>query len=160
MQELIRVGHISSIAPDKAAARVTFADKSEVVTLELPIIVRGSLAAKDYWMPEPNEPVLCLFLPNGSAQGFILGSFYSKNNPPPVVDETKRYISFPDGTSIEYDMATSTMNIVAVGEINIVATGNVNVIGDVIADGISLKHHIHTDVTTGSGNTGEPDGGA
>jgi phage gp45-like len=30
--------------------------------------------------------------------------------------------------------------------------------GDVVADGISLKHHVHGNVAPGSGNTGEPVG--
>ena len=34
--------------------------------------------------------------------------------------------------------------------------GNVNVTGDVIADGVSLKYHVHTGVTSGGADTGQP----
>lgn len=55
------------------------------------------------------------------------------------------------------------INISEAPNINI-ASGNVNISnasvtvssGDVIADGISLKNHKHTGVTTGSGQTGLP----
>lgn len=46
-----------------------------------------------------------------------------------------------------------------VDEINIF---NQNLIvhgGDVVADGVSLKHHVHGGVTPGGGNTGQPVGG-
>jgi phage baseplate assembly protein V len=158
MNELIRVGRISSIAPDKCAARVTFADKAEVVSFDLPILVRGSLETKDYWMPVVKEQVVCLFLPNGNANGFILGSFYS-SQAPPVTDEKKRHIAFPDGTHIEYDMTLHKMTIHAAGEIHIEASGNVHVTGDVIADGVSLKNHVHTGVTLGTADSGKPKGG-
>lgn len=49
------------------------------------------------------------------------------------------------------------MNITVDGTVNIKSTGDVNVIGDVIADGISLKTHTHP-IATGSSATlnGEP----
>lgn len=40
--------------------------------------------------------------------------------------------------------------------VNVVAPSNVNVTGDVIADDISLKTHVHSGVTSGPSNTGEP----
>ncbi|MBE3586574.1 MAG: phage baseplate assembly protein V [Thermoanaerobacter sp.] len=160
LKNLIRVGRVSSINPGACAARVAFEDKSNVVSYELPILVRGSLETKDYWMPKPGEHVLCLFLPTGNAQGFILGAFFSESDKPPVADGNKRHIAFPDGTVIEYDAATHTLSIDAKGPINIAAAGDVNVIGDVVADGVSLKNHVHSGVTSGADNTGPPVGGA
>jgi len=160
VKNLIRVGIVSSVDESKCTARVAFEDRSAVVSYDLPILVRGSLNNKDYWLPDPGEQVVCLFLPSGNAQGFILGSSYSAKDTPPVNDKNKRHISYSDGTLIEYDQATHTLTINAVGVINIVATGNVNVTGDVIADGTSLKNHIHSDVTAGLSNTGPPVGGA
>lgn len=58
------------------------------------------------------------------------------------------------------------VNINGGGAYNIHADGNVNVnncdvivsSGDVIADGISLKHHVHSGVQSGASNTDEPVG--
>lgn len=155
----IRVGIISSVNPAACTARVAFEDRSSVVSFDLPILVRGSLQNKDYWLPDPGEQVVCLFLPSGNAQGFILGSIYSAKDKPPVTDGNKRHIAFIDGTKIEYDRVTHTLTIDAKGPINIIAAGDVTVTGDVTADGISLKTHVHTGVTTGIGNTGAPVGG-
>ena len=166
-KNLIRVGIVSSTDPVKVTAKVAFTDKSAMVSYDLPILVRGSLKNKDYWMPDPDEQVVCLFLPSGNAQGFILGSLYSEKDKPPVTDGNKRHIKFSDGTIIEYDGATHTLTIDAKGSINVVTTGaveiaagsnilidgNITVSGDVTAGGVSLKTHIHG---TPAGNSTPP----
>lgn len=159
LESLIRVGRVSSINPAAATARVAYEDRSKMVSAELPVLVRGSRNNKDYWMPDPGEQVLCLFLPNGRGQGYIVGSFYSAADSPPVTTEQKRSMIFADGTKVEYDTLTSTLTIDARGPVNIIAAGGVTVTGDVIADGISLKHHTHGGVQTGSGSSGPPKGG-
>ena len=187
LKNLIRVGIVSSASPEACTARVAFGDRSSIVSYDLPVLVRGALQNKDYWLPDPGEQVVCLFLPSGNAQGFILGSLYSAKDAPPVSSRDKRHIKFSDGTTVEYDRGTHTMSIDAKGPINIIATGPVNltsdgiveitasgvtvnadltingeavVTGDATAGGISLKTHVHSGVTTGSGNTGAPVGGA
>lgn len=162
LKNIIRVGLVSSINPVDCKARVVFQDRGDLVSYELPVLQLNTYKNKDYWMPDPGEQVVCIFLPSGNAQGYIIGSVYSKKDKPPVTDENKRHIKFDDGTVIEYDRKTHILKIEIVenGPINIIAPGNVNVIGDVIADGISLKTHTHSGVVTGSGNTGRPVGGA
>ena len=187
LKNLIRVGIVSSASPEACSARVAFGDRSAMVSYELPVLVRGSLQNKDYWVPDPGEQVVCVFLPSGNAQGFILGSLYSGVDPPPVTDGNKRHIKFSDGTTVEYDRATHTLTLDTKGPINIITTGPVHLTsdgpveitaagvmmnsdlevngvvvatGDVTAGGVSLKTHIHSGVMTGSGNTGAPVGGA
>ena len=127
LKNLIRVGSVSAINPEKCTARVVFADRSEVVSFELPVLVRGSLRNKDYWMPDPGEQVVCLFLPSGNAQGFIIGSIYSERDKPPVTEGNKRHMLFSDGTVIEYDSSTSKLLIDAKGSVEIDARGNVTI---------------------------------
>lgn len=50
-----------------------------------------------------------------------------------------------------HDIAISNASDVTVTGCNVTVTG-----GDVLADGISLKTHVHTGVTTGGSNTGGP----
>lgn len=155
LKNLIRVGRVSSLG--KATARVVFPDRQNMVSYDLQVIVRKSQNDKDYWMPDIGEQVVCLFLPSGNAQGFILGSFYSDVDQPPVDNPNKRHVTFADGTVIEYDRSTHTLTVNAQGPVNIVAAGNVNVTGDVVADGISLKSHVHGGVDPGGGTTGQPE---
>jgi len=159
LKNLIRVGKVTAIDTKKHQARVLFDDKPSTVSYWLDIIVRNTLRNKDYELPDIDEQVICLFLPNGNAQGFILGATYNTKDLPPIDDKDKRHVRFEDETEIEYDRKEHILTIKFVhpdGKINIIAPTNVNVIGDVIADGISLKHHIHVEP---DGVTGEPVGG-
>lgn len=161
LKNIIRVGRVTKYHPDptKHLARVLFEDKTATESFWLPIILKNTLQNKDYWMPDKGELVVCLFMPSGNAQGFILGSIYQDVDKPSVSSDDRRnvrYVGFGDGTFIEYNRETHTLTIDAQGPINIVATGNINVIGDVIAGGISLENHTHT---APNGVTSPPDGG-
>jgi phage baseplate assembly protein V len=111
LSDLIRVGVVSSTNDEKLTARVTFADRDDVVSYDLPVLVKNSGENKDYWVPEVAEQVLCLFLPIGVEQGFILGSFYSDDVPPPATTKEKRRTVFKDGTSVEYDREAHTLTV-------------------------------------------------
>lgn len=119
--KLIRVGIVSSVNPAMCAARVAFEDQGKSVSPELPILARGSLGTKDYWMPEPGEQVWCLYNPAGNADGIILGSVYSLADPPPVTDAAKRHLQFKDGSKIEYDSNTHTLLLDIKGPAKIIA---------------------------------------
>lgn len=134
LKNIMRVGTVSSVDPGKCTARVTFADKAEVVSFDLPVLVRGSLQNKDYWLPDPGEQVVCLFLPSGNAQGFIIGSLYSEKDVPPVGDQNKRHIKFSDGSFIEYDRSEHKLVIDIKGSVEIVATGPVEVVTSDVAN--------------------------
>lgn len=171
-KNMIRYGKISSVNSKLVSARVSFADKQGVISHGLPIVVPGSLKNKYYHLPDIGEDVLCLFLPNGIQRGFILGSFYNVNNPPPVNSGDKEHVTFSDGTVLEYDRSSHTMTVNVQGTINITATGAVNMVakgnitcagtitvnGDVVANGISLASHVHGGVQPGGGNTSGPTG--
>ncbi len=145
LKNLIRVGRVTAIDTAKHQARVLFEDKPSTVSYWLDIIVPNTLKNKDYILPDIDEQVICLFMPNGNAQGYIIGATYNTKDVPPVDDKDKRHVRFEDGTWIEYDRKTHTLTIelVSPGPVNIVAPGNINVTGDVIADGISLVNHHH-----------------
>jgi phage baseplate assembly protein V len=147
LKNLIRIGRISAVNPEKATARVVF-EAQGVVSYDLPVLQRQTLNNKDYCLPDVGEYVVCIFLPTGNAEGFILGAIYSEENEAPANSSDKRVISFSDGTTIEYDRSTHTLSINTVGPVNIVASGNINITGDVIADGISLKNHTHPETGT------------
>lgn len=160
-KSIIRVGRVSSVDPSTATARVVF-EAQGLVSYNLPVLQRQTLRNKDYYLPDVGEHVVCIFLPTGNAEGFILGSIYSDEDKPPVVSADKRVVCFEDGTMLEYDRSSHTLTIYAVGPINVTAAGNVNisgdikvvgdieVSGDVIASGISLKNHVHKENGAGS----------
>ena len=79
IKRLIRVGTVSSVNAAAGTVRVAFAAQDDMVTYELPVITRGSNNNKDYWLPDVDEQVFCLFLPTtsgrGLCDGYVLGTF-------------------------------------------------------------------------------------
>lgn len=75
--EGIRIGRISALNYEAGTARIFYTDKSENTTAELPLL------SAEYFMPEVDDLVLVLHLPNGTAAGFVLGRFWSDINKPP-----------------------------------------------------------------------------
>lgn len=140
LNKLIKIGEVSSINPAKGTARVVFVDEDSVVSYDLQVLQRNTFANKDYAMPDINEDVVCLFLPCGSEDGFILGSVYAGDITPPESDGNKRTVVFADGTKISYDRTKHILSATIRGTeeedgTSIVATReNVNVVCSGTAD--------------------------
>ena len=121
-------------------------------------------------MPAVGEDVICVFLPCGEEDGFILGSFYADEIQPPKSGETKRYTEYPDGTVIEYDWESHKLEVKGASKIkvtvpdiefigNLTVEGNVAASGGVSADGevtamakttnIKLSTHQHPTAVVG-----------
>lgn len=133
IKNIVRIGRVSSINAAANTAKVVFTDKNELVSGELMIVNRGSMADKDYWLPDIDEQVLCLMLPNNSGQGlnagFILGSFFSAEDAPQENSADVRAVKFGDGTIVKHDRSTGNLSIKATGNINIMAAGTVTIQG-------------------------------
>jgi phage baseplate assembly protein V len=158
--KIIRYGVVSAVDPAKHAVRVAFEDEDGMVSDWLPVVVPNTKKNQDVALMDVGEDVVCVFLPSGISSGFCLGAFCRQGNPPPHANPNMRSVTFEDGTVVSYDRAAHVLNInCGAGAVNIVAGGNVNVTGDVIADGISLKNHVHPENDVG-GPTGPPSGGA
>ena len=180
--EATKWGIVSSVNPQNATARVVFSDRDDTVSYDLPITFANTGFAKMYSMPKVGQPVKCSFLGTGMEDGFIDGSFYNSDNPPPKTGDHLHYIAFDDGAFVEYDaeskimtlksggggivlddIVTVTKNLIVnngiasgAGGGNVEIIGSVTVSNDVTASGVSLTSHTHGGVQTGSGNTGGP----
>nr|WP_308611722.1 phage baseplate assembly protein V [uncultured Dialister sp.]DAP87065.1 MAG TPA: baseplate assembly protein [Caudoviricetes sp.] len=114
LKNMVRVGIVSSVNGPACTARVTFPDKDNMVSAELPVLQLGSYGTKGYCVPEVNTKVVCLFLPNPSGNGmnagFIIGAYYSGEKPPAESDASVRSVRFPDGSLIQYDNGTITIS--------------------------------------------------
>jgi phage baseplate assembly protein gpV len=72
---MLRVGTVSSINAAAGSARVAFTDRDNLVSYELPVM-------KFAWPVQPGEDVVCIFLPTGAADGFVLGAYHTEDDPP------------------------------------------------------------------------------
>lgn len=143
IKNIFRIGTVTAIDEANQQIRVTFDDLDDTVSPWMQVAPRGAYKDDDYWVPDIDEQVQCMFMPTGNAEGYVLFSVRGTNNAPKAGKVGRRYIKFADGSSVEHDRESKTMTIVSTGPINIIAAGNVNVTGDVIANGISLLNHIH-----------------
>jgi phage baseplate assembly protein V len=103
LNQLIKIGEVSNIYPDRATARVVFDDDDSIVSAELKVLQKNTFANRDYGLPDIGEDVVCLFLPCGVEDGFILGSFYAGEVEPHEDHGKIRTVVFNDDTRIGYD---------------------------------------------------------
>ena len=86
---------------------VTRPDQDNRTTAELFVLSRCTKETKDYWMPDINEAVMCILLPNasgkGPGEGFVIGAHYSKEDAPAEADTSVRSIRYKDGSYIVND---------------------------------------------------------
>lgn len=156
--EVIKHGVISSIDPVKATARVTFPDRDNVVSFDLPILFASTGFVKVYSMPKVQQPAKCSFLGTGMEDGFIDGGFYNDENPPPTTDPTLHMIQFGDGSSITYDEKTRSLSMDILGGVNI---NGLNIGPDgtlTLANGVVVDNHYHEQPNDSGNNAEQPTG--
>ena len=83
-KQILRIGRISSLNPEKGTARVTYEDRDGDTTAELPFL------AWEYWMPKIADRVLVGHLSNGMAAGVIIGPVWNGSKRP-AAHGTGRY---------------------------------------------------------------------
>ena len=120
IKSLVRVGKVSAVIPERCTCRVVFNDRDNLVSAELPVLQSSCLNNKFYNLPDIDDSVVCLMMPNDpNGGGFVLGSFYHEKNPPPAKVQDTSMIQFGDGTEIKYDRARHELSINCVGNIKI-----------------------------------------
>lgn len=74
--QVLRIGKISSVNYKSGTARVTYEDRGDSTTNELPFL------AWTYWMPKVEDKVLVGHLSNGSTSAVILGPVWHEEHRP------------------------------------------------------------------------------
>lgn len=69
----IRIGRVSSVDYESGMVRVTYRDKDDSVTINLPTMNFND----EYRMPEPGQDVVVAHLSNGSSRGVLLGTVWN-----------------------------------------------------------------------------------
>lgn len=125
MEELFYIGKVTSYGESAGTVRVTREDKDDRVSAELPVLQLSVQGNSFFHMPQIDEQVLVLQLPNaggkGVGDGYVLGAFYNDIDKPEETNndvisfKTKdgSYIKFKDG-NIELHAAKNLL--ITVGE--------------------------------------------
>ncbi|MDO4285168.1 MAG: hypothetical protein Q4C60_07500 [Eubacteriales bacterium] len=118
----IRKGKISSINYETGMVRVTYSDRGDAVTAEIPMVNNG----EEYRMPKIGQDVLVAHLSNGSSRAVVLGTIWNQKEHPYEYGEgvyrkdlsNKRgvaYIKYDDATG-EYMVRAAKISIDSVDE--------------------------------------------
>ena len=128
MAQMIRVGFVNARQPEKMRVKVTVRDTTgaQLVTDWLPVLCPRASGDMQYDLPDIGDQVLCLFLPYGLEQGFVIGAMYGKQVPP-VQSGDKWHRKFADGTTLEYDRGAHKLSINVQGDFQLEVTGKINV---------------------------------
>lgn len=83
LKNIVRKGIVQSVDKKKMKARVKFGDKGGMISGELHILIQerhiinehveNYKAWLEYWLPEVGDMVICLMIPDGDGEGYILG---------------------------------------------------------------------------------------
>lgn len=85
MKDVIRVGRISSINPEKGLVRVYYPDKDST-TSELPLFHFH----REFKLPKVDDQVMVLHLSNDTSSGVVLGGFWNDIDQPPMEAEYRK----------------------------------------------------------------------
>lgn len=86
MEDIIRIGFISSINAKDGSAKITYQDRDKMVTEDFPFLAFGG----EYHIPKVNDMVLVLHLSNDISSGVIMGKYWNDENKPEAKEWYKR----------------------------------------------------------------------
>lgn len=72
VEDIVKIGKVSSININERTARVVFEDKDDMVSGNLIVLINQPPGQKQ-WLPVVGQMVACLFLATGDGDGFIIG---------------------------------------------------------------------------------------
>lgn len=185
MRNLVRVGNVVSTSPDRArSVRVQFPDMDNMVSHDLRMLFRRTGQDQDAGgLPDLGDQVICLFLPNGDEEGYVLGSFYSDQDVPPAGDQGDAILWVTNGMRIRVNRDERSVSVTGARTLTAEASesasvtapivelvGNVTIKGDLTVtgrsmlqegatiEGIDFGSHVHGGVESGPDTTGGPTG--
>lgn len=142
VSNICREGVVSNVYPERCSCRVTFDDKNGMVSAELPVLTPFSIKNKLYKLPDIGERVVVLMAGNDikGGAGYVVGSLFTAENPPPESNENLTKLEFGDRTFISYDRERHEFKIQFNDESSIVYDGeshtfSVYIKGDIEVEG-------------------------
>lgn len=112
LANLIRVGTVAQLDEGNARVKVSVAG---LTTDWLPWITARAGATRTWSAPRPGEQVVVLAPYGDPAQAVVLPSLYQDSHPAPSNTKDAEHVTFPDGSTVEYNSASNTLNVTVAG---------------------------------------------
>ncbi|MDU5597682.1 MAG: hypothetical protein E6040_08285 [Lachnospiraceae bacterium] len=113
MNDVIRIGKVSSVDYEKGMISVYYEDRTAMVTSIMPVLSNGR-----YKMPKIGESILVAHLSNGTNAAVVLGTVFNDANVPKSSGQNVYYEELSENTMISSDGADITLKAAA-GSINV-----------------------------------------
>ena len=107
MENMIRIGKISTIDYERGMASVVYPDRNNEPSPDFPFF------STIYEMPKADDMVVVILLPNSASRGFILGVPWSNVNIPLETGKGIFCKHFSDGAYVRYNANTREMEVSA-----------------------------------------------
>lgn len=117
LANMIRVGAVSQL--DEASARVKVS-VGGLSTDWLPWVTARAGATRTWSAPRPGEQVIVLAPYGDPAQAVVLPAIYQDAYPAPASTKDSDRTVYPDGTSVDYNSASNTLNITVAGSSKVI----------------------------------------
>lgn len=102
--EVCREGEVSEVYTDRHSCRVTFEDRSGLVSAELPVLTLFAGENKSYALPDIGDRVIVLSASNDltAGGGYVIGSLYTGSIKPEENNQNIYSLQFSDEAKISY----------------------------------------------------------
>lgn len=117
LANIIRVGVISQLDEANARVKVSVGGLS---TDWLPWITARAGATRTWSAPRPGEQVVVLAPYGDPAQAVVLPAIYQDAYPAPATTKDVEHTVYPDGTTVDYNSASNTLNITVAGSSKVI----------------------------------------
>jgi phage baseplate assembly protein V len=112
----VLMGFVSKIecTDKRSSVRVILPDRLDhqdnpVITKPVPVLQVASAAKKSFCVPRLGDTVALMKMPNSTSDYFVIGSFYTPRNPPPVSDPMLDHTTYDDGSIMEFNASNGTL---------------------------------------------------
>lgn len=117
LANMIRVGAVSQLDEANARVKVSVGGLS---TDWLPWVTARAGATRTWSAPRPGEQVIVLAPYGDPAQAVVLPAIYQDAYPAPASTKDSDRTVYPDGTSVDYNSASNTLNITVAGSSKVI----------------------------------------
>ena len=117
LANMIRLGAVSEL--DEANARVRV-KVGGLTTDWLPWLTSRAGATRTWSAPRPGEQVVVLAPYGDPAQAVVLPAIYQDTYPAPAATKDAERVVFPDGSTVDYNSATNTLQIDVAGAAKVI----------------------------------------
>ncbi len=120
---------VTQVDGETYRVKVKFPAQDDVESDWLQVLTVKSQQDKYYALPDIDDQVMVLNLPGAQDVGYVLGTFYSLPNPPPVGADSPdiTMVNWGEGTFFKHDRASGDVEMHVAGKLTLAVVGDIDI---------------------------------